>query len=159
MRKILFVMNRILLVLLLVLCFSCNKQKSVDSDKFVRYSPKAVKLDRAIGGNAVVTAGIETYPSYVIPHKRDNHSTSEDGIHFWSDKSNKKPTIEQIQGVEEYEAHGCKIVLSDDFKQYTIEVEKDCEWDYLEVWTNWVDGYPVPSVFYIVLEPDLYDNF
>ena len=50
-------------------------------------------------------------------------------------------------------------VLSDDFKQYTIEVEKDCEWDYLEVWTNWVDGYPVPSVFYIVLEPDLYDNF
>ena len=134
--------------------FACKKE--TDGDTFVRYSPQTVKLDRAIGGNVVVTADIETYPAYVVPIKIDDYSMCKNVVYFWK---NRVPTAEQLQCRGVYEAHDCKISLSDDFKQYTIEVEKDCEWDYLEVWTKWVDGYPAPSVFYIVLNPELYDGF
>ena len=122
----------------------------------VRYTPQSIKLDRADGGNAVVTAGIETYPAYIVPIKVDDYSMQENVVYFWK---NRVPTAQELQNAGVYEAHGCKISLSNDFKQYTIEVEKDCEWDYLEVYTRWVDGYPAPSIFHIVLNPELYDYF
>ena len=146
----------ILLVAALSLA-ACEKDKGVPvGNKFVKYSPESIKLDRADGGNAVVTADIETYPAYIVPIKVDDYSMRENVVYFWN---NRVPTVEELQSTRVYEAHGCKISLSDDFKQYTIEVEKDCEWDYLEVYTQWVDGYPVPSEFYIVLNPELYDDF
>ena len=148
-------MKKILFLMFAALAFVACK-KETHGDTFVRYSPQAIKLDRAVGGNAVVTAGIETFPAYIVPYKIDDKSVSENVIFLWEKHL---PTAEEIRSVGKYEAHGCKISLSDDFKQYTIEVEKDCEWDYLEVCTKWVDGYPVPSVFYIVLNPELYDEF
>ena len=148
-------MKKILFFIFAALAFVACK-KETPGDTFVRYSPQAFKLDRAVGGNAVVTAGIETFPAYIVPYKIDDNSFSENVIFLWEKHL---PTAEEIRSVGKYEAHGCKISLSDDFKQYTIEVEKDCEWDYLEVYTKWVDGYPAPSVFYIVLNPELYDEF
>ena len=148
-------MKKILFFIFAALAFVACKNEE-HGDTFVRYSPQAIKLDRAVGGNAVVTAGIETFPAYIVPHKIDDKSVSENVIFLWEKHL---PTAEEIRSVGKYEAHGCKISLSDDFKQYTIEVEKDCEWDYLEVYTKWVDGYPAPSVFYIVLNPELYDEF
>ncbi len=136
--------------------FVACKKEIPDGDKFVRYTPMSIKLDRAIGGNAVVTAGIETYPAYIVPIKKDDYSMRENIVYFWK---NRVPTAQELQNAGVYEAHGCKISLSSDFKQYTIEVDKNCEWDYLEIWTQWVDGYPAPSIFYIVLNPELYDDF
>ena len=147
-------MKKFLILLVAALSLAaCAK----DSDVIVRYTPRAINLDRALGGSAVVTARTETYPEYVVPMKLDDYeSIYENIVYFWKGK---KPTAEELRSRGEYEAHGCKITLSDDFKQYTIEVEKDCEWDYLEVWTRWVNGYLAPSAFYIVLNPELYDNF
>lgn len=149
-------MKRLLLITIgLVLLFiSCEKK--MESNMVVRYTPQSIKLDRADGGNAVVTAGIETYPAYIVPIKVDDYSMQENVVYFWK---NRVPTAQELQNAGVYEAHGCKISLSNDFKQYTIEVEKDCEWDYLEVYTRWVDGYPAPSIFHIVLNPELYDYF
>lgn len=146
----------ILLVAALSLA-ACEKEKEVPvGNKFVKYTPASVKLDRTTGGKVVVTAGVETYPAYVVPIKLDDNSMEENVVYFWE---NRKPTTEEFRRSGVYEALGCKITLSDDLKQYTIEVEEGCEWDYLEVWTNWMDGYPVPSKFHIVLNPELYDYF
>lgn len=153
-------MKKYLILLVAAILFvACEKENVKDypvSNKIVQYTPAFAKLDRATGGEVVVTAGVETYPAYVVPIKLDDNSMEENVVYFWE---NRKPTTEQFRRSGVYEAHGCKITLSDDLKQYTIEVEEDCEWDYLEVWTQWVDGYPVPSTFYIVLNPELYDDF
>ena len=149
-------MKRLLLITIgLVLIFiSCEKKG--ESNRFVRYTPQSIELDRAEGGKVVVTAGIETYPDCVVPHKRGDNSMKENVVYFWR----KHPlNAEELQNAGVYEAHGCKISLSNDFKQYTIEVDKDCEWDYLEVYTRWVDGYLPPSKFFIVLDPELYGYF
>ncbi|MBR5138211.1 MAG: hypothetical protein IKV12_01525 [Alistipes sp.] len=146
-------MKKILFILFAALAFvACD----LDGCKIVQYTPQFVKLDGAIGGNAVVTSRIATYPAYIVPHINGEQPKQENVVYFWEKYP---PTDEELQNTRVYEVYGCKISVSNDFKQFNIEVEEDCEWDYLEVWTRWVNGYSAPSKFYIVLNPELYDYF
>ena len=136
-----------------------NNHPGLLMDYFIKYSPKAIILDRAKGGEVVVTGDYASFPTYVIPIKIDDRSMHENVVYFWDDIVKNFPSVKDLRKVKSYQAHGCNIKLSRDFLEYTVKVDKNCEWDYLEVWTHWVNGYPAPSIFYIVLNPDLYDRF
>ena len=154
-------MKRLILILtLLIGCFSCDR--NIDSDVFVYQSPKAVYIDRATGGSAITMtrSGYETFPISIYAYQA-GESQPQDMVDFWNYKVLLRafPSEEKIKSIRSYEAYGCKITLSEDFSQYTVEVEKDCKWDYFHVRTSLVSGLGAycPG-FYIVLNPDLYDS-
>ena len=127
----------------------------------IKYSPNAILLDREKGGEVVVTGDNGSFPEKFAPRKKhDSAYSSSSTVYFWGRNiMGNFPSVEEIRNVELYEAHGCTIKLSPDFKRYTVKVDENCEWDYLEVVTRWADGHPGTSRFWIVLNPDMYDSF
>jgi hypothetical protein len=150
MKKILFMLFA---ALAFVACEKYNEHGHRVPDK-VTFSPSNIKFDRSTGGTAVVSADIETYPKYIIPVDVDDPDMAENFITLWGRKI---PTPKEVRGVRVYAGHGCKITVSDDLKQYNIEVEENCEWDYLQIATYTFNGEI--SRFRVILNPELYDTF
>lgn len=150
MKKILFVL---VAALAFVACSKGDEYVTSHTDK-VTFTPSNIKFDRSTGGTAVVSADIETYPKYIIPVDIDDPNMAENFITLWGRKI---PTPKEVRGVRVYAGHGCKITVSDDLKQYNIEVEENCEWDYLQIATYTFNGEI--SRFRVILNPELYDTF
>ena len=147
-------MKRIILIISVIIVVACEKNTEFGFPFIhnVYYTPRNITIDRATGGTAVIYADVETYPKFTYSIDRDN--LGEDGTEqrdttiLWE----KYPTANEVSNRRIYEVDGCKITLSEDFKQYTIEVEKDCEWDFFQVETNRFDG--ARSYFNIRINPE-----
>lgn len=150
-------MKRLLLILVLaIIATSCEKGEEV-STKFVNFVPKHTNMERTRGGKAYVIADVPTYPKFIVPHKLHDHSMAESNR--LDCYPNHIPTEEELRSAGPYEVLGCKITLSENFLEYTIEIEKDCDWDYIEVWTDELDDNPISSMFRVNLSPQVYQFY
>lgn len=149
-------MKRIILIISAIIIVACGKgdEYGIRGPEKVTFSPSNIKFDRSIGGTAVVSADIETYPKYIIPVDIDDPNMAENFITLWGRKI---PTPKEVRSVRVYVGHGCKITVSDDLKQYNIDVEENCEWDYLQIATYTFNGEI--SRFRVILNPELYETF
>ncbi|MBR5829678.1 MAG: hypothetical protein IKY63_00285 [Tidjanibacter sp.] len=146
-------MKKILFLVFAALAFvACDKGEEM-STKFVDFIPRHTNMERARGGKASVIADVPTYPKFIVPYKLQDRSMEENLVSFYK---NRTPTEEELRSAGPYEVLGCKITQSEDLMVYTIEVEKDCDWDYIEVWTQELDGNPITSMFRINLSPQVY---